>query len=127
MAWRTCFVNVFQKKRTKVAYQTSIITFCLLFGNFTAHRAMEDVRAMKKVFTSVTFTPILANLTLQTKESIEEAWSEKRKDRSISQQYIAKMGKRCSEKLAICLHEKGVSYDRLHEAFQSCNSTEFDE
>ena len=88
---------------------------------------MEDVRAMKKVFTTATLTPILTNLTLRTKESIEKVWSEKRNDRSISQQYIAKMGKRCSEKLAICLHEKSVTYDQLHEAFQAYSAMEFDD
>ena len=50
---------------------------------------MKDVRAIKNCLPQL----ILANLTLQMKEFIEKAWSEKQKDHSISQQYITKMGK----------------------------------
>ena len=69
------------------------------------------------------FAP-LNNLTLWTKESIEKTWSERQNDHSISQQYIAKMGKRCSKKLTMCLYVKGIMYDQLHEAFQTGSSAE---
>ena len=36
---------------------------------------------------------MLTNLTLQTKEFIDKAWSEKQKDSPISQKYITKNGK----------------------------------
>ena len=88
---------------------------------------MEDVRAMKKVFTTTTLKPILTNLTMRMKEAIEKNWIGKCNDRLISQQYIAKMGKKCSEKLAFCLHEKGVTYNQLHEAFLTYSIKHFDE
>ena len=84
-----------------------------------AHRAMADVRAMKDVFTSSNLAPLLAKLTLRSKSEVHKAWSSKNNDRAISQQLIGKMGKDCTKKMAIRLHENGITYDHLHQGFQN--------
>ena len=92
-----------------------------------AHRAMANVRAMKDVFTSSNLAPLLAKLTLRSKSEVYKAWSSKNNDRAISQQLIGKMGKDCTKKMAIRLHENGITYDHLHQGFQNCSSEqEFD-
>ena len=92
-----------------------------------AHCAMADVRAMKDVFTSSNLAPLLAKLTLRSKSDIHKAWSSKNHDHTISQQLIGKMGKDLTKKMAIRLHENGITYDHLRQGFQNCSSEqEFD-
>ena len=56
-----------------------------------------------------------------------KAWSSKNNDCAISQQLIGKMGKDCTKKTAIRLHENGITYDHLHWGFKNCSSEqEFD-
>lgn len=92
-----------------------------------AHRAMADVRAMKEVFASSKLEPLLARLTLRSKSEIYKSWSSKNNERTISQQLIGRLGKDCTKKMAIRLHEDGITYDSLQTAFQHCSSEqEFD-
>ena len=87
-----------------------------------AHRAMADVRAMKDVFTLSSLAPLLDKLTLRNKSEVHETWSCKNNDRMISQQLIGRMGKDCTKKMAIRLHENGISYDHLRQGFQNHSS-----
>ena len=87
---------------------------------------MEDIQALKQVFTTTSLTPILKKLTIKTKEEIWKKWYEKWYARLISQPYIAKMGKYCSQSLAMCLHNKGITYDQLRAACVAYNSEECD-
>ena len=99
----------------------------LLFTYTDPRRAMEDIQAMNRVFTTTALTPILKNLTIKTKEEIWRKWYEKWNARRISKPYIAKMGNYCSERLAVCLHNKGITYAQLQEAFVTHSSEEYDE
>ena len=87
---------------------------------------MADVQNMKQIFTTTMLRPILTNLTVRTGEEMWKNSSKRWNDRRISQAYIAKMGKLCSPKLAICLHEKGITYDQLCAAFLRFSSKEFE-
>ena len=78
---------------------------------------MEDIQAMKQIFTTTALMPILKNLTIKTKKEIWKKWSKKWKARLLSQPYIDEMGKYCCQSLAVCLHNKGITYDQLQAAF----------
>ena len=80
----------------------------------------------ESVFTTTALTPILKNLTIKTKEEIWKKWYKKWNARRISQPYIANMGNYCSESLAVCLHNKGITYGQLQAAFVTHNSEEYD-
>ena len=86
---------------------------------------MADVQNMKQIF--MTAMPILTNLTVRTKEEMWKNSSKRWSDRHISQSYIAKMGKLCSVKLALCLNGKGITYDQLCAVSVISSSEEFDE
>ena len=89
---------------------------------------MKDLKNLKQVFTTTTLSPILANLTLRSKREVWEKWHKKWKERLISQPYIIRMGSFCSIKMAVCLHDRGITYDRLYATFVNSNSEEeFDE
>lgn len=89
---------------------------------------MADVRNMKQIFMMTMLESILTKLTVRTGEEMWKNASKRWNDRHISQPYIAKMGKLCSTKLAICLHEKGITYDQLCAAsVMSSSSEEFDQ
>ena len=82
---------------------------------------------MKQVFTT-TLSPVLTNLTLRSKGEVWEKWYKLWRERLISQPYIKKMGSFCSVKMAICLYDRGITYDQLCAAFVMSNSEEeFDE
>ena len=78
-----------------------------------AHRAMADVQAMKEIFASSKLEPLLARLTLHSKSEIYKTWSSKNNKCIISQQLIRRLGMDCTKKMAIRLHEEGITYDSL--------------
>ena len=89
---------------------------------------MKDLQNLKRVFTTVTLSPILTNLTLRSKAEVWKKWYKKWREWLISQPYIIKMGSFCSVKMAVCLHDRGITYDQLCAAFAFHNSEEeFDE
>lgn len=76
------------------------------------------------MFTTSTLRPILTNLTLRSKGEVWDKWFKKWTERLISQPYIAKMGNYCTVNMAVCLHDRGITYDQLREAFATSNSEE---
>ena len=55
-------------------------------------------------------------------------WYKKWRERLISRPYIAKMGNYCTAKMAVCLHDRDITYDALCAAFVvSSSAEEFDE
>ena len=87
-----------------------------------AHRAMADVRAMKNLFTLSSLAVLFDKLTLRNKSEVHETWSCKNNDHTILQQLIGKMGKDCTKKIAIRLHENSINYDHLCQGFQNYSS-----
>ena len=85
---------------------------------------MKDLQNLKRVFTTVTLSPILTNLTLRSNEEVWKKWYKKWRERLISQPYITKMRSFCSVKMAVCLHDWGITYDQLCAAFALSNSEE---
>ena len=60
-------INVFQERFT------TVMVFCnsaITDSSYPAHRALEDVRAMKRIFSSDLLHPLLSNLTIQSKSNI---------------------------------------------------------
>ena len=89
---------------------------------------MKDLQNLKRVFTTTTLSPILTNLTLRSKAEVWEKWYKLWTECLISQPYIAELGNFCSVKMAVCLHDQGITYDQLCAAFIISNSEEeFDE
>ena len=88
---------------------------------------MADVQNMRQIFTTTMLRLILTNLTVRTGQEIWKDSIKRWNDHHVSQPYIAKMGKLCSTKLAISLHEKGITYNQLCAAFvMSSSEQEFD-
>ena len=86
--------------------------------NATSHQS--ELRWNNKgKFTSSNLAPLLGKLTLRSKSEVHEAWSSKNNDCAILQQLIGKVGKDCTKKMAIRLHENGITYDHLHHGFQT--------
>ena len=53
---------------------TSFIILSVIISNHLAHRAMEDVRAMKKIFCCNLLHPVLSNLSIHSKSDIVGHW-----------------------------------------------------
>ena len=89
-----------------------------------AHRAMEDVKAMKRVFTTETLKPILSQLTIHHSSKILARWQQKRKEWIGAQQFVVHFGKDCSKTMALRLNERNITYQGLESMFDSCDSHE---
>ena len=59
----------------------------------TAHRAMEDVKAMVAVFSSDLLKNVLSQLTFQSQAQILSYWQDRSKEWLDAQQFVTKMGK----------------------------------
>ena len=87
---------------------------------------MQEVKHMKQIFTRTMLKPILTNLTVRGKDEIWMSSWNRWNDRRISKPYIDRMGKMCSIKLALRLHEKGITYSDLRAAYNIFTSEKFD-
>ena len=79
---------------------------------------MEDIQALKQIFTVPALAPVLAHLTIRTKVKIHEKWFKK----WVSKPYIDKMGRNCSESMAVSLSKNEVSYELMEKVFLSYNT-----
>ena len=83
---------------------------------------MEDLQALRRVFTVPALAPVLAHLTIKPKIKIREKWYKK----WVSRPYIDKMGSNCTESMAVSLSKNKVSYEVMEKAFATCSPEEFD-
>ena len=99
---------------------TNIRSYAML--NFTAHHAMEDVKAMEAVFSSDLMKTVFSQLTIQSHPQIVAYWQERSKEWLGAQQFVAHMGRECTGTMALRLNERDLTYVR--DTFDKCNAEE---
>ena len=101
---------------------TSFLFSCVIISNYPAHRAMEDVRAMKRIFCSNLLHPVLSNLSIRSKSDIVGHWQTLHHERVTSQQFIIHLGSSCTKTMAKRLNESNITIDVLKSVFeQNCD------
>ena len=87
---------------------------------FSAHRALDDVKAMSKIFNCSFLKPLLSTpttyLTFRDKSQIVSNWRIRHQNLSTLKQYSV-MGRYCSEAMANHLKRLDISYRTLKAVF----------
>ena len=83
-----------------------------------AHRALEDVKAMERIFSSTALSPLLTQLTIRSREQIVAQWHLKHQELSTVQKYVVCFGRICTKAIAKRLGELDLPYDMLKSAFE---------
>ena len=90
-------------------------------STYLAHRVMEDVRAMKRIFSSNLLHSVLSNLTIRSKTDIVGYWQTLHHERvtsHCSQQFIIHFGSLCTKRMAKRLNEYNFTFEMLKSTFQ---------
>ena len=98
-----------------------VMVFCnsaVTDSSYPAHRALEDVRAMKRIFSSDLLHPLLSNLTIQSKSNIVAYWQRLHHERIVSQQFIIHLWRAYTKMMAKRLNEHGITYEMLKSTFE---------
>lgn len=85
---------------------------CFPGETYNAHRALEDVCAMKRIFSSDLLYPLLSNPTIQSKSNMVAYWQMLHHERIVSQQFIIHFGTACTKTMAKHLNEYIVSHTK---------------
>jgi len=85
---------------------------------------MEDVKAMKAVFSSNLMKTVLSQLTIRSHAQIVAYWQERIKEWLGAQQFVTHMGRDCTQTMAVRLNKWDLTYDRLRETFDKCKTDE---
>ena len=93
-------------------------------ATYDAHRALEDVRAMEKLFTSTAFVSILSSLTIWNSQQLLQAWNDKTNKNNRVQQIVRGFKLDCTKRMAQRLELLGLSYTYLKEQYECAKSTE---
>ena len=93
-------------------------------ATYDAHRALEDVRAMEKLFTSTAFVSILSSLTIWNSQQLLQAWNDKTNKNNRVQQIVRGFKLDCTKRMAQRLELLGLSYTYLKEQYEGAKSTE---
>ena len=105
-----------------------MVLYCIYqqcnFTISTAHRALEDVKAMRQIFTTDTMNPVLSQLTIRNSRQITDQWQAKRNEWVAAQQFVVHFGRDCSKTMAIRLKEWNITYDELKSFFSEYNTSE---
>ena len=78
---------------------------------------MEDVKAMKAVFSSDFMKDVLSNLSIRSHAQIVAYWQQKSREWLNAQQFVMHLGRDCTQTMALCLNERGLLYDDLKRIF----------
>ena len=97
---------------------TLFIILSVIISNHLAHRAMEDVRAMKKIFCCNLLHPVLSNLSIRSKSDIVGHWQTLHHERATSQQFIIHLGSLCTKTMAKRLNEHNITIEMLKSVFE---------
>ena len=92
--------------------------------NSTAHRALEDMKAMEAVFSCDSIKAVLSKLTVQSHAQIVAYWQEKSKEWLGMHQFVTHMGRDYTRTMAIHLNKWDLQYDKLQDIFHSSKSDE---
>ena len=93
-------------------------------ATYDAHRALEDVRAMEKLFTSTALVSMLSSLTIWNFQLLLHAWNNKISKNNRVQQIIIGFKQDTTKKMAQRLEVLGLSYSYLKEQYESAKSME---
>ena len=85
---------------------------------------MEDVKAMRAVFTSDLMKDVLSKLSVQFHDQIIAYWHQKSKEWLSAQQFVTHMGRDCTQTMAMHLNKWGITYDDLRDIFEKCKTDE---
>ena len=97
---------------------TSFIILSVIISNHLAHRAMEDVRAMKKVFLLQLSVASCFVQPEYSKSDIVGHWQTLHHERAISQQFTIHLGSSCTKTMAKRLNEHNITIEMLKSVFE---------
>ena len=90
-----------------------------------AHRALEDVQMMIKIFiSSGHFNDIFKSLTIRSATQIITDWKNTLEAYLVQNEAQNLYGSHTSKAMAICLKQNRLSYEVLQEMFRRCQSQE---
>ena len=92
---------------------TSFIISSVIISNHLAHRALEDVRAMEKIFCSNLLHDALSKLSIRNKSDIVGHCHALHHERATSQQFIIHPGRCCTKMMAKHLNEHNITIEML--------------
>ena len=114
--------NLFKKCYPSETYNGTKVqfTYCNYspIVNLSAHRALEDVKAMKRFFSNSALSLILTQLTVRCREQIVAQWQQKHQELATVQQYAVRFGRSCTKAMAKCLSRLNMTYEMLKSAFE---------
>ena len=90
----------------------------MIASTYPAHRALEDVRAKKKIFSSNLLHPLLSNLTIHSKNDVVVYWQTLHHERVTSQQFIIHLRSSCTKTMAKRLNEYNITFEMLKSTFE---------
>ena len=91
---------------------------------YDAHRALEDVRAMEKLFTSTPLVSMLSSLTIWNFQQLLQAWNDKINKNNRIQQIVIGFKQDTTKRMAQRLEMLGLSHTYLREQYDSAKSPE---
>lgn len=118
LAWQIYLRNAFQMRHTMVWIILCYHCLPKLCGNRLAHRALEDVKAMKRIFCSEALSPLLNQLTIRNREQIVANWQLKHQELSTIQKYAVQFGRSCTKAMAKRLSQLKLPYEMLQSTFE---------
>ena len=105
-----------------------MVLYCIYqqckFTISTPYRALEDVKAMRQIFTTDTMNPVLSQLTIRNGCQITDQWQAKWNEWVAAQQFVVHFGRGCTKTMAIRLKEWNITYDELKSFFSEYNTSE---
>ena len=69
---------------------------------------MEDVKAMKAVFSSNLMRDVMSNLSIRSHAQIVTYWQQKSREWLNTQQFVTYLGRDCTRTMALRLNERGI-------------------
>ena len=90
----------------------------VIASTYPAHRALEDVRAMKKIFSSNLLHPLLSNLIIRSKNDVVVYWQTLHHKRVTSQQFIIHLRSSCTKTMTKRLNEHNITFEMLKSTFE---------
>ena len=90
-----------------------------MFIIYTAHRALEDVKAMRRVFSTNAMSPFLLQLTIRNNGQVIAHWQDERNEWTAAQQFVVQFGRQFTNTIimAIRLKESNICYGELKSIF----------
>ena len=89
---------------------------------YNAHRAMDDVVAMERLFINTPLVSLLSSLTIWNMHKVTQEWNSKVQRNNRIQQLAIEFKQNTSKSMAQRLESLGLSYEYLKEQYESTSS-----